>query len=142
MPPYTRRTPPNQAAALASRRTYVEEKLATVADKAKFKPLRKETSLSQQFNKLSMSELAQDSANITINGVPAQPLGSKLLNNLLEQQTKFLPVPDYLKKVQKETGVEEFMRHELMTWLLQVCEGANLFMKNSPALVLHVTKFS
>jgi hypothetical protein len=97
----------------------VEDKLATVADKAKFKP-RKETSLSLQFNKLSMSELTHESGKITINGVPSQPIGSKLLSNLIEEQTRYLPVPDYMKKVQKDTDVEEFMRHELMTWLLQV----------------------
>lgn len=124
MPPVTRRTPPHQ---VAGRRQPVvvsaQDKLRTVAEKAAFKPFRKNDALSNQFTKLCMADLATDGAKLLVNGnqvqVP-QPIGSKLLSNLLEEQTRYLPHPEYLKKVQKD-GIEEYMRHDIVSWMLQVC---------------------
>lgn len=94
------------------------DKLATVTDRTTFKPCRKDQ-LSLQFTKLSMADLAQESGKLIFNGA-TQTLGSKLLSNLVEQQTKFLPLPDYLKRVQKDS-IKEFMRYEIVNWLLEVC---------------------
>lgn len=124
MPPVTRRTPPHQ---VPGRRLPVvvsaQDKLRTVAEKAAFKPFRKNDALANQFTKLCMADLANDGAKLLVSGsqvqVP-QPIGSKLLSNLLEDQTRYLPHPEYLKKVQKD-GIEEYMRHDIVSWMLQVC---------------------
>ena len=119
-----------------------QDKLGMVADKTIFKATTRKdsSSLSTQFTKLSMADRAQrehaaaklissvSSGSLSPLGqgcsssvsAPAEPIGSKFLSNLLEEQKKCRPLPDYLRRVQKDV-IQESMRGDIVNWLLEVC---------------------
>eukprot|EP01134_Creolimax_fragrantissima_P007925 CFRG7925T1 len=65
--------------------------------------------LSSQFKHLSVAEFVD----------LARPEGSKMLFNLCEKQTLFLPNPQYMTRVQKG-DIEEYMRRDIVEWMYKL----------------------
>eukprot|EP00121_Abeoforma_whisleri_P004049 Awhi_evm2s3654 len=93
---------------------------------SKSKPaINKQASLVSQFGKLSVKDIiasasVSSAAVPTIVGAPVHK-ASPRLTFLLETQSgaKYLPKPDYLKRVQNDQ-IKEFMRRDIASWLLKL----------------------
>lgn len=87
------------------------------------------SNVTQPANVLQTQDHQPTSAQALVQILPqsvevSTPGPSKLLSNCLEIQSKYLPHPHYLKRVQKET-IEEFMRRDVADWLLKLTKHMN-----------------